>query len=434
VRHATDQPARCAADQGDSAIALFRPSARLTHVTAPTRSFGDVALAVGGMLALASSMGVGRFVYTPILPAMAEALALTKVDAGLIASANFVGYLVGALLTALPRLPGGRRTWFLWALVVGAATTAGMALVGSMAAFLLLRFLGGVASAFALVLGSALVLDRLAVTGRTGLAAVHFAGVGLGIAVSAALVDAMQAAGAGWRPLWLACGAIASVVIPISAWLVPGADPARTSSLPSLPRSPYSPPGLGRLCLCHGLFGFGYVVTATFLVAAVRAASGARLLEAVVWIVVGLAAIPSTAIWGRAGAHWGVLRAYALACLLQAVGVAAGGLWPTAAGALLASVLLGGTFMGITALGFAAARALAPEQQRRSFALMTAGFGVGQIAGPVVAGWLIDRTHSFALPSLIAAMALVAGAAIAMQTARALERANASRTSFHSAQ
>src|ERR1700680_278944 len=113
-------------------MALISRSPRSTKIAAPTRSFGDIALAVGGMLALASAMGVGRFVYTPILPAMAAALSLTKFDAGLIASANFVGYLAGALLTALPRLPGGRRRWFLAALVVGAATTAGMGLVGSM--------------------------------------------------------------------------------------------------------------------------------------------------------------------------------------------------------------------------------------------------------------------------------------------------------------
>ena len=102
------------------------------------------------------------------------------------------------------------------------------------------------------------------------------------------------------------------------------------------------------------------------------------------------------------------------------MGVAAGGLWANAAGALLASILLGGTFMGITALGFVAARELAPEQQRRSAALMTAGFGVGQIVGPIVAGWLLDRVDSFMLPSLIGAAALVLGAMIAMHTARSL--------------
>lgn len=374
------------------------------------------AVALGGMLSLAAGMGIGRFVYTPILPDMAAALGLSKSAAGLIASANFLGYLAGALLAAAPHLPAGRRSWFLGGLVASAATTAAMALPDTMPPFLLLRFVGGAASAFVLVLGSALVLDRLATLHRPERAALHFAGVGVGIAASSMLVDALHAVGADWRSLWLASGVVAALAVPLAAWLVPDAAGA-SAPHPSAKTSQRLPRGLGALTLCHGLFGFGYVVTATFLVAVVRAAPQARALEAVVWLVVGLAAAPSTAAWSRIAVRTGPLRAYALACLLEAVGVAAGGLWSTPAAALLAAFLLGGTFMGITALGFAAARALDPRQQRRSFALITAGFGLGQIAGPIVAGVLLDRTHSFAAPSLLAAGAVAVAAVIAMRVA-----------------
>ena len=74
---------------------------------------------------MATVIGIGRFVYTPILPAMTEALGLSQSAAGLIASANFLGYLIGAVLAGLPTLPGSRRTWLLGALAVSAATTAG---------------------------------------------------------------------------------------------------------------------------------------------------------------------------------------------------------------------------------------------------------------------------------------------------------------------
>jgi len=376
--------------------------------------------ALGGMLALASALGIGRFVYTPILPAMAETLRLSKTEAGLIASANFVGYLVGALLAAAPRLPGGRRAWLLGALATGAAATAAVEWVDTLPAFLLLRFAGGVASAFVLVLGSALVLDWLARIGLDRWASLHFAGVGFGIAVSALLVDTLREAGAGWWTLWLASDAVAGAAVPVAAWLVPGGKEPMASAptgreaadKASLSR------GVGALTLCHGLFGFGYVVTATFIVAAVHASPELRTLEGRVWLVVGLAAMPSVPAWAWAGRRLGVLPAYAFACLAAAVGVTAGGLWNVPAGALLAAVLLGGTFMGITALGFAAARALAPEQGRRSSALMTAGFGVGQIAGHFVAGRLLDATGSFAPPSMIAAAALVMAAAIAGAAAR----------------
>jgi len=365
-------------------------------MAAPARRPDGVALALGGMLALASAMGIGRFVYTPILPPMAEALRLSKADAGLIASANFAGYLAGALMTALPRLPGSRRGWFLGALALGAGTTAAMALVGSLAAFMLLRFLGGAASAFVLVLSASVVVERLSAAGRSGLAGLHFGGVGIGIAVSALLVDGLEA---------------------LVAWLVPAAPPVHAAPPKAAGPQAKAARGLGWLCLSYGLFGVGYVVTATFLVVAVRTAPGARLLEPVVWLVVGLAMIPSPVIWVRLGARWGLLRAYAAACLLEAVGVAAGGVWPGAGGALLASVLLGGTIMGITALLAGTARALWPDQHRRVFALMTAGFGVGQIAGPLGAGWLMDRTHGFVLPSLLAAAALAGAAVVATRVA-----------------
>src|SRR6478752_2133695 len=109
-----------------------------------------LSLAFGGLLAIAAGIGVGRFVYTPILPPMVEALGLTKSEAGLIASANFVGYLVGALLAAV-RLPGSRRAWLIGALAANALALAAMGVANSLALFLLLRFIAGLVSALTLI-------------------------------------------------------------------------------------------------------------------------------------------------------------------------------------------------------------------------------------------------------------------------------------------
>src|SRR5204863_2466133 len=147
---------------------------------APAMTKRPLFLSLGGLLAMAAGIGIGRFVYTPILPPMIEALHLTKSQAGLIASANFIGYLAGALLAAA-RLPGSRRAWLIGALALNAAGLAAMGVVSSLAALLLLRLVAGLASALVLIFASALVLDRLAAAGRGGLSAVHFAGVGTGI-------------------------------------------------------------------------------------------------------------------------------------------------------------------------------------------------------------------------------------------------------------
>ena len=366
-------------------------------------------LALGGMLALASALGIGRFVYTPILPAMAEGLGLTSGQAGLIASANFCGYLAGALLAAA-RLPGPRRAWLLGALMLGATTTGAMGVASGLPAFLLLRGIGGAASAFVLVFASALVLDRLATMARAGLAALHFAGVGLGIAASAGLV---ALPGLGWRGEWAAAGLASLAAAGAVAWLVPGEDGA--AARPAAPRAAGDGRWLAWWAVAYGLFGFGYVVTATFLVAIVRAEAALRAVEPFVWLIVGLAAVPSVALWGWAGRRLGLARSFALACLIAAVGVAASVAWPGAAGALTAAALLGGTFMGLTALGLAGGRALSADDPRRTFAALTAAFGIGQIVGPALAGLLHDRTGSFGLPSLLAAAALLLAGAMALR-------------------
>ncbi len=375
-------------------------------------------LAFGGLLALAAAIGIGRFIYTPILPFMAEALALSKSEAGLIASANFLGYLLGALLAALPGIPGSRRGWLLAALAVSALTTGAMALTTAMPVFLLLRLAGGMASAFVMVYASALVLERLAAGGRGGLSALHFAGVGAGIAVSAVAVTAVSAFGSGWPEQWWAGAGLSLAALLFVVRAVPrGTDRAPLAAASDAGRRR---PGLARLVTAYGLFGFGYVITATFLVDIARAAPELRVVEPVAWLLVGLTAAPSVALWTWVAGRLGLYRAFALACLVEAAGVAASVISTEPLALALAAALLGGTFMGLTALGLVGARRLAGGDPRRVLAAMTAAFGFGQIVGPALAGLAYDATGSFRLPSLAAALALLLAAVLVATLGRSV--------------
>jgi predicted MFS family arabinose efflux permease len=368
-----------------------------------------LSIAFGGMIAMAVAIGIGRFVYTPILPPMLSALGLSKGTAGLIASANFAGYLVGAMFAARATLPGSRRVWLLGALVLSAGTTGAMGFAGTVVPFLALRFLGGLASAMVLILASALVLDRLAEARSPGLAALHFAGVGVGIAVSGALVAMLLTGGGDWAVMWRVSGAVSVVGAVAVAWLVPAAaeHPVATRT----PGRGASDPRLRRMTVAYGLFGFGYVITATFLVAIVRATPSIRELESVIWIVVGLAAAPSVWFWSFLGWRIGLPAAFGIAALAEAAGVLASVLWPSEVGLCAAAVLVGGTFMGLTALGLMRGRELASTgDPRRVMAAMTGAFGAGQIVGPVLAGVASDLTGGFGVPSVAAAGALVVAA------------------------
>lgn len=373
-------------------------------------------LATGGLIAMAAAIGIGRFIFTPILPPMVEDLALSKGQAGLIAAANFAGYLAGALLATGTSGARNPRLLLLIALALSAVTTGGMAWTHLMAEFLAWRFVGGMASAYVLVLASALVLERLAAAGHGGLSAIHFSGVGVGVVVSAAMTWALTASGFGWRAMWLGGGVLALAAVVAVAILVSPASAMQAKPLGEAP--PAREPRLALLALAYGLFGFGYVITATFIVAIVRSSPQAAPLEPVFWLVFGIAAVPSVAAWVAVGRAIGVMPAFAIACLVEAVGVFASVASGDVTSLIVASALLGGTFMGVTALGLIAARDLAPGNAGRWVGILTSAFGVGQIVGPPVAGFGFDHTGSFFLPSMLAVAALCLSACLAFAVSR----------------
>jgi predicted MFS family arabinose efflux permease len=371
-----------------------------------TRAPYEIA-AAGGVL-LAAAMGVGRFVYTPLLPHMQEALHLTPAIAGWIASANYLGYLVGALVTTVMAPPNAPRRVIAFGLILSAITTGLMAAVSSVALFAVLRFLGGLASALVLVYTAPIVFARLAEMRAERYVSLLFGGVGAGMAVSALLVSGLGTVGFDWRVQWLASGVLTAVAL-FALPYIPDVQRPRTGG--SADRLQW-PRGFTALLVSYTLFGFGYVITATFIVVIVRESVVLRPLEPVVWTIVGLAGIPSVWAWTLLAGRIGLFAAYALACFTEAIGVAASVVATSIPAVILAAILLGGTFMAITSLGLAGARRMVSSDPVRMLALLTAGFGLGQIVGPALAGFLRESTGSYLAPSLAAAAALVIAACL----------------------
>jgi len=365
---------------------------------------------VAGMIAMAVAMGIGRFVYTPILPGMMEELHLSPANAGWIASANYLGYLVGAFVAAGGWAHGRERLLMLGSLGASTVLAALMGLTDAMVAFLLIRFLAGLASAFVMVFMASIVFSHINAAGRGDLQAWHFGGVGLGIAISAVMMAVLVTEHAGWAAGWLWSAAISACGFVVVTLLTNEGPLANGQAVrePALPKDR----SLMKMIVAYGLFGFGYVVTATFLVAIVRQGGGSRVFEAMVWLVAGLAGFPSTWLWQMIAGRVGLNAAYALACFIEVIGVTASVALGGYSGPLLGGLLLGGTFIAITALGLQAARQQAPQAPRRIFALMTASFGLGQIVGPIAAGLLAQMSGNFFLASIVAAAMLVVSGVI----------------------
>lgn len=363
---------------------------------------------------MAAAMGFGRFSFTPILPGMMTGIPLSAADAGFIASANFVGYLVGAVLSAYGWAAGRERMVALLSLLATALLLAAMAMTESVAVFSVIRFLAGMASAFAMIFTSSIVLSHGAAAGNDHVQAAHFGGPGAGIALSSVMVmligSAFHDGPYGWRADWIG-GAIFSGFSFFVVWGLLPRGPARSAQTGKEPPLLWDRP-MVLITLSYGLFGFGYVITATFLVAIARMSAAGQTVEFLSWFIAGLAATVSLFAWKPLVRSFGIGGIYLAALFIEAVGVLATVVLPHSIAPLVGGALLGATFLAITAYGLQIGRKLSPASPRRAMALMTASFGVGQIVGPIVAGWIAESTGSFTVPSIIAAAVLILCAAL----------------------
>ncbi len=364
---------------------------------------------LGGLAALAVAMGFGRFAYTPLLPWMQAAEGFDHATGGWLAGLNYLGYLAGALLLVGIAAPRLRRRLLLASLLITVISIAAMAVTDGILAWGIVRLLSGLASAGVFILASAVVVAYLAGQRRPGLAGVHFAGVGVGIALSGVLVGAVVPP-YGWRAGWLWLAVIGGMLALLAwRWLPHDAapSPSATHARGRL--------GLPMLLLGASYFaeGAGYIVTGTFLVAMVRGTPALAPWAELSWTVVGLAAAPSALLWSLAAARMGQVPALVAAHVVQAAGIVLPVLAPHPALIVVSALLFGGTFIGIVGIALGLGNTIAGGHSSRAIAGLTAAYGVGQVVAPPIAGLLTDRFGGFAPALWLAAAVVVAGAALA---------------------
>jgi predicted MFS family arabinose efflux permease len=351
------------------------------------------AAAFAGLAALAVAMGIGRFAFTPILPMMQDDAGVSIAGGGWLASANYAGYLAGALSAIRPPLSpvAAIRT----GLLAISLSTLAMGLRQDFAYWFALRAVAGVGSAWVLVFVSAWALGKRAQGGTL------YAGVGAGIAAAGAVCLVLMAAHASSSEAWTTLGA-ASFVMTALLWRIFDSGPNPASAFARAKPGPRH----WVLILCYGAFGFGYVIPATFLPAMAREVISDPALFGWAWPVFGAAAAASTFL---AGSFQNQRKVWMVSALLMAFGVVLPLVIPGFCGILLAAILVGGTFMVITMAGMQEARRVAPEHARALMAAMTSAFALGQIAGPL---WVAYK--SSVAQTLLAAAAVLALSAAAL--------------------
>ncbi|WP_077484788.1 YbfB/YjiJ family MFS transporter [Rhodanobacter sp. C06] len=382
-----------------------------------------VPLTFAGMTVLALALGIGRFLLTPLLPLMQADAGLSLVGGGWLASINNIGYLLGALLCTALALP--QRASLRGGLVLVALGTLGMGLAPSLALWLLCRFVAGVAAAMLMVHGIAWCSAHLRAHGRVGLEAVLYSGPGVGIIASGTLVAALHGAELDSARWWLAFG-VASLVVTALIWrtLDAAAAPAITAAREDGVRGagPTWP-----LVAIYGLFGFGYVIPATFLPLIADAQLHLPALREWFWPLYGVATVLATLLLGALPAPRSNYAGLAGCCLSMLLGTALCLYWPSRAGLALGTVLEGAAITPVVMFTMREAAWLAPRDPTRLIGALTVAFGIGQIVGPPVAATLAAHRHDFAAPLELAALAAVLALAIALSRLRRGGKLNAPR-------
>jgi len=374
---------------------------------AATPAPSPFAIVVIGGLSMATAMGIGRFAFTPLLPLMQEAQGLTLANGAWLATVNYLGYLVGAVLGFVwPPRPGASIRW---GVTLVALSTLGMAVSSGMPAWLLLRFGAGIASALVMIGVAGWALTQLATAGRGKLGGLVFGCVGLSIAVVGGITFAIATTVGDPRVAWALLG-VASAVIAATTWRRLLREPA--SHAATLAQAgPVDREGW-LLIVCYSVAGFGYIVPATFLPAVARALVNDPTVFGWIWPAFGIAAAVGTIGVSTFLSRVAPRTICAGGMLVMAVGTLVPVLHLSIATLVVSAVCVGGTFIVVTLAGLQEARRLAGAAPARAVAGMTASFALGQLAGPLLSHAGASALTAMQFPSIVATIGLVISASV----------------------
>ncbi|BBP78644.1 MFS transporter [Pseudomonas gingeri] len=338
---------------------------------------------VACFVALMMVMGIGRFSLTPQLPHLISEGQIDLTAGGLIAAANYLGYLLGAADAMFARRPEQIRQRLLGGLWLCVLLTLASFWAHGFWSHLALRFGAGIASAWVVVMITSLSQPLAASSGRHRLGALVFAGPGLGIVLTGLLAMGSNLLGQTSSTLWLVY-AVAGLLLLLMI-------------LPFLPHSTATPAtavhianasaggSIGHLCLVYFLYGLGYIIPATFLSQMASARFHGEWQADLFWPCFGLAAALGVLLVSLRRHNPRVTRHWLMATLwLQAAGVFAC-LLSSGLGLVLGVILCGAPFLACMQLVMQRSRELAPHTTQRNAGLLTVCFSVGQLSGPLLA-------------------------------------------------
>lgn len=379
----------------------------------PQQPAASLWIVAGLAMGPAVALGLARFAYALLLPAMRADLGWSYANAGAMNTANAAGYLAGALIAAPVARRFGIKRCFFAGIFVTAIGIGASGLTAQFGILMSLRVLTGVMGALAFVAGGSMTAAVAGAAARAPLAlGMYFAGGGLGITMSALTVPLLLER-MGWRGGWQVLGglAFAATAIALPALL---RAPLPADHSPAARQYSWSPQKMRIELIGYVLFGAGYIAYATFIIAQLRSNSHFSPREiSFFWALLGSAAIAGVFVWSPILARLRGGRGAAAVIAAVMLGAALPLLSSGRPVAYLSALLFGGSFLStITAVTSFARRAAPPEAWTKAIAALTVAFGIGQCVGPLLSGYLSDGPNGVRTGLEVSAAILLASAVV----------------------
>lgn len=359
----------------------------------PTRAPSILQAVAAAAILLLVVHGLGRFIFTPLLPLLVGDGQFTTSQGASLATWNYIGYLIGALIAIRWHQPAQIARTVPAALALHCLTLLGLALTDRTTGISVLRLGNGVSNGLIFVMVPALVMEWLAARQRINLSGLIYLGVGAGLLVSGVLANPpgfAQTAAARWWPAAL-------LSLPLALWggwiivrLRVGAQPAPSVAPTASGRSPLLDKQTRPLFFAYAGAGLGYILPMTFLpmIASIQLGEAHPMVHQS-WLIVACTTLPAAWLWNHMGQRLGDQPALMINYATQLASVVFALLLPGVWGIALCSLLMGSSFLGAVLLTQRLGRSLQPHQGPRLSAALIALYSVTQLIGPWLAHeWL----------------------------------------------
>ena len=345
------------------------------------------------MVCLFIVMAIGRFAYTPIMPFMQQTGHMDNQSAGLLATINYLGYLIGAIIPMWLVIVNKVTDLKIY-LFINIISTLMMGLLDDFTVWTILRLISGITSGTVFVLASNVALEALRVAKKDGISGLLYSGVGLGIFTSSIFIFIYTSADT-WKMTWIVLSLFSLIM---GSFVLFGMrenpitenEDSNSSNNTNNVAVKLKKKFIWGFSIAYFCEGAGYIITGTFLVAIVKSIPELADYAALSWMFVGLGAIPSTILWSMMANKLGHAKAIYLAFILQIIAV----VLPVFSGSMMSlvisSLFFGATFLGLTTLFMSKAQTLMFESASKInlVASLTVIYSLGQMIAPAFSGVL----------------------------------------------